>query len=549
MTACCRSLSQAVDGFEPLHMDCVLPPSERVPLDCTYLAMHPMSLSEILAGRAQGAGAGAGAGAAGEGQPERAAAALEPEPEIAAMAHGAHAVNTRTLLRDAVQASLAKVLNPHSSLGVTAVIKFLLRRLLPTGEGGAEAEASTRFCLVLQEMLLVMVRQAERLMDEAGRHWVKVRARDIAFVQKCGSFRSAVYLHLQEKVTSWFAAVLKALSTNDNLALLARSWDSNVPLRTRWMDVAQSPLFAVQREVELNADPAAPYVCRSTGKRGFLAARSAFSWVVFSSLQNMRGKAEQLAGHARTVAECLHEELTQSIYCQQQQRAAAAAAVSRERQELEARAYLSDFVDQAYSVERETSSMADVFECILLKAAHLCSNECAREAVDDDFLPPPLSIAAIHAAAWLLADRLEQLELLLSPASPLGANEDFMLLLHGTLASLDDAAGLPDIDVLVLERVVEELEAQATAGGADSLDAWVAQHDALRSPLESWATICKCSAATPPQHEALADVLLRCDRLRALHLFVRMDLFQGFYLLPFSIIPFIQKYYFPDFEG
>ena len=40
----------AVDGWEALHCDCLLPPDDRHPLDATHLAMTPMRLSEIISG-------------------------------------------------------------------------------------------------------------------------------------------------------------------------------------------------------------------------------------------------------------------------------------------------------------------------------------------------------------------------------------------------------------------------------------------------------------------------------------------------------------------
>jgi hypothetical protein len=520
----------AVDGWEPLHMDCILPPNDRNPLDASHLAMTPMRLSAIIAGEAS----------IGEldvedledffdvqdmePEPEPDGAVFgEPEPEPAEDGLAGRSVNIRTLLKDTVQAALAKVQNPNASTrAITALIKFMLKRLVPSSDGSGEEElASKRLCeRLLQRTLIDMMSKKEELMDSGGEQWVKVRAKDIAFVQKSGSFRGALYTHLQQNVTSVFAAVLTALSTNDNLSLLVSHWDQPEK-RERWLALAESEMFSVQGEVTLNPDPTMPYVVTSKWKRGTEPAQSSFSWIIYSAIESMRGKMEQLAG-TKTPLQCLREELRQYTH------------LWLADDEAQLRSYTTDFIRQNYSVG--SKQLADLFQFLILEVAKLSKESPTPEAslLDMFASDAPLSAAgdavgvldipAIHCAAWTLDTRLEQLALMLSPATPLGKNSEtsgVFEMLHAVLMSVADGITMPSIDVTVLRFVLESLELEDEQRD-DASKAWFRAWDALRAPVESWLAICQQSAAAVPELQAeLHSLQLRYDRLRCVHLFMR----------------------------
>lgn len=516
----------AVDGWEPLHMDCILPPSNRNPLDASHLAMTPMRLSAIISGEVS----------IGEiddledffdlePEPEP-DFAMEPEPEQGHGSAGSR-VNIRTLLKDTVQAALSRMRNPNASTGaLTALIKFMLKRLVPSSDGDDEEElASRRLCQrLLQHALIDMMSKREELMDSGGEQWVKVRAKDIAFVQKSGSFRGALYTHLQQNVTSVFRAVLAALSTNDNLSLLVRHWDQPEK-RERWLALAESEMFSVQNEVTLNPDPTAEYAVAYKWKHGTESAKSSFSWIIYTTIESMRGRMEQLAG-TKTPLQCLREELRQYNHLW----------LANDEEEL--RRYTTDFVRQSFNIVRQESSvgarqLADLFQFLIFEVAKLSSQSPRSQSDSLDIFASdvPLSsadaasgvvdIPAVHCAAWTLDTRLEQLALMLSPATPLGKNADTFEMLHAVLMSVADGITMPSIDMTVLRFVLDSLELRHEHT-SDVSKAWFNGWDALRAPVESWLSICESSVATAPELQTeLHSLQLRYARLRGVHLFMR----------------------------
>ena len=364
-------------------------------------------------------------------------------------------------------------------------------------------------------------------MQDGGAQWVRVRAKDVGFVQKSGSFRAALTAHLRQNVTSVFAAVLAALSTNDNLSLLVSQWD-DASLRDRWLDLALSDMFDLHREVELNPDASMPYVVRTHWKHGHGSARSAFSWLLFGTVQRLRSKMEQLAG-AKTTLECLREELMQhNVETAQSQ--SDSLWLSGEDAEPLLRGYATDFVRQAYAVGDECSRL---FECLIYMVADLDSKRAAaaEPSLVDMFAsqsPVPkhfMDVPAIHCAAWSLDSRLEQLSLLLSPATPLGASAEFLGVLHGTLVSLADDITLVQIDLVILRAVLDSLNLTDEQRSEQSATEWFRRFDALRAPAESWLSICQESVASRADSALtteLHDLVLRYDRLRCTHLFMRV---------------------------
>jgi hypothetical protein len=59
-----------------------------------------------------------------------------------------------------------------------------------------------------------------------------------------GAFGTALYSHFQQNVTSVFAAVISALSSNDNMTILIAAWDS-VQLRDWWPGTVMEGVCAV----------------------------------------------------------------------------------------------------------------------------------------------------------------------------------------------------------------------------------------------------------------------------------------------------------------
>ena len=165
----------------------------------------------------------------------------------------------------------------------------MLKRLVPSSDGDGDEElASKRLCQrLLQRALIDMLAKKEELMESGGEQWVKERAKDVAFVQKSGSFRGALYIHLQQNITSVFSAVLTALSTNDNLSLLVSHWEQPEK-RDRWLALAESDMFSVQAEVALNPDPTMEYAVVYKWKQETDPAQSSFSWIIYNTIESIR---------------------------------------------------------------------------------------------------------------------------------------------------------------------------------------------------------------------------------------------------------------------
>jgi len=199
---------------------------------------------------------------------------------------------------------------------------------------------------------------------------VKVRARDISFVQRCGTFRSALYMHIQETVTSLFAAAIASVSVNDNLTLLTRVWkDEETTMRGKWLAICASSMFLVEDQVELSDDAAHHYICRTTGKQGPFLGESPFSWIVFQKLQALQSKSEQLAG-AKSRLTCLRDELTESY---------GHIFVAEEFKRIQD--YTRDFVRMAYDLGSEGHAVEEIFTCLLLQVATLESKPDIDPAV------------------------------------------------------------------------------------------------------------------------------------------------------------------------
>ena len=521
----------AVDGWEPLHMDCVLPPSDRNPIDASHLAMTPMRLSAIISGEASIGVEQVDSSdledffdVEPEPEPDPIdSGEPEPEPEAGSALAGSR-VNIRTLLKDTVQAALSKVRNANASTGaLTALIKFMLKRLVPSSDGDGDEElASKRLCQrLLQRALIDMLAKKEELMESGGEQWVKVRAKDVAFVQKSGSFRGALYIHLQQNITSVFSAVLTALSTNDNLSLLVSHWEQPEK-RDRWLALAESDMFSVQAEVALNPDPTMEYAVVYKWKQETDPAQSSFSWIIYNTIESIRGKMEQLAG-SKTPLQCLRDELRQYNH------------LWLADDEAQLHSYTKDFVRQNYSIG--SRQLTDLFQFLIFEVAKLSRQlppSPAASLIDLFASDAPLAsaepaagvidIPAIHCAAWTLDTRLEQLALLLSAATPLGKNADMFEELHVRLATLASVGiTMPSIDMTVLRYVLEEsLELKREHAG-DASKAWFNGWDALRAPVESWLSICEQSVAAAPELRAeLHSLQLRYARLRAVHLFMRV---------------------------
>jgi hypothetical protein len=318
--------------------------------------------------------------------------------------------------------------------------------------------------------------------------------------------------------------VLTALSTNDNLSLLVQTWD-NPSQRDRWLDLAESNMFSVQNEVALNTDPKVPYVVATKWKQGSGPAQSAFSWILFATIQSLRTKMEQLAS-TKTPLQCLREELSQHSSVHRAENLWLAGA-----DEEPLHRYTEDFVRQNYSVASE--KLAGLFKCLIIEVAKIQVNsKPAEQSLLDQFTstaPLPvedagLDIPAVHCAAWSLDTRLEQLALLLSPATSLG-NPGFIDLLHATLMSMAGGVTMTEIDMAVLRACLECLE--LSDGSEQAARQWSSSYSALRAPVESWIRICKESidqseGSVASLQAELHNLDLRYHRLRCTHLFVRV---------------------------
>lgn len=470
-----HSYAAAVDHWDPIHIDCIIPFGHGLAfLDVQQLSLHPSRLSDLINGQAVVSLYEDG----------------EPEPEEPAPLAPAPATSIRALLKNSVQAALART-DFSSSGNITTVITFLLRRLVPTDD---EDTSVQKFCMLLEMMVMKILRKEEEsTMYDQGRHWVKMQAGDIAAVQQSGSFRAALQAHMQRKVTSAFAQTLAALNTNGNFSQLCISWWADTPRRTLFTEIASS-MFSIERAVERLVQQNEQHICNHTFKSKATLAAHPFSWVLIDTIDTLRSNVEQIAAGSSqtTILECLQDELSKTT------------SIISGTDNLLVGEYAIDLVKSRYEVEPRVESIMIwmLLQVAVTEAANVSSH---------------VTSAAIHCAAWTLEARLEQLVLLLSPATLLGGSAETLADLNVLLRSLGDDVTIEEIDLTVLRSVIEVLKKELITDGAN----WRLQYETLRTMVDSWARL-SADSVTSEGADDLAEVCLDIARLRAVHLFHRI---------------------------
>ena len=471
-----------IDRWNAFHMDAALPSAGSLgSLDVKDLALNPVRLSDLIQGCPPSTDAPV------DGEPELG----EPEPEEPQAV--APSVSIRGLLKDTVQGALARLQfgGPDGTANITTIIKFFLKRLvISCGRVDEDAAASGRFCTLVESMVLTMLRkEEEERMVGQGKNWLKVTANNVAFVQRSGSFRAAIHSHMQRRISSVFAAVLAGLNTNGNLAKLSSAWWVDARQRNLFMTICESDMFEVEDEIEIEHD--AQYICRSTFKHPG-SVEYPFSWTLHRWFLSMRNKMEQLAG-SKTTLQCLRDEMAEHMFVEQSD-------------EVGCREYMMDFIRQSYDLGTDTAAVENIFTQMIWLVA-------STEAAIDSCVVTP---AAIHVAAWKLESRLEQLLVLLSPGTMLGASSEFLDTLGAMIGSLGDAAELHQVDLTVLQSVVDTIKTEQNS------PSWRPEFEMLRATIDTWARLSADSITSASAEEEHAAVVLDIDRLKALHLFHRV---------------------------